>query len=396
MSALMKIRERFGTHLGILAGLGLGAGIMYLADPGRGRRRRATACDKLTSTLNHAERAVGRTLHDLGHRAQGAMSETVAALLPERVPDEVLRDRVRTRLGRLTAHPGAIEVAVKDGRVRLTGDVLDEDHCRVFLGVRLIRGVREVTDELQPHAEPGEVPGLQGAGTPRGCEGFELLRARWTPGTRGVMGAAGIALAVLGARRRGWSGAGMGLAGLGMLVRSLTNRGPVEGMGFDPKSPGITVQKTATIDAPVERVFELLMNPERLPSVMEHIQEVKKIDETHYHWTAEGPGGVPLGWDTEITNIIPNQLLAWRSTPGATIRNAGVVQFVPAGEGSTRVHIRMSYMPPGGLVGHTIAELLDIDPKHELDRDMARFKSLLERGKTRAHHKRVTMDDIED
>lgn len=391
----LKLRKQFGPELGLLTGLGLGAGIMYLADPHRGRRRRAQVRDKAISAVNHAEKAIDRSLRDLANRAQGVLTQGVTTLLPEVLEDDVLRDRVQTRLGRLVSHPGAIEVSVKDGRVALRGDVLEKEARRLICGVRCIRGVRGVEDYLNIHREPGSVPGLQGGHQVR-CSEFDLLRPRWAPATRAVVGATGLGLMLAGMLRRGFTGFGMGAIGTGMLIRSVTNLGPLEGMGLDSRGPGITLQKTATINAPVERVFELLVNPERLPRVMEHIQEVKKVDDTHYHWTMNGPAGTELSWDTEVTELVPNQLLAWRSQPGTRLKNSGVVQFEPTGDGGTRVHIRMSYMPPGGFVGDTIAELLDAGPRHALDDDLLRLKSLVERGKTRAHHHVIKIEDLED
>jgi len=191
-------------------------------------------------------------------------------------------------------------------------------------------------------------------------------------------------------------GSVMGLAGSGMLVRSITNVGPLEGMGLDQTAPGITLQKTTIINAPVERVFDLLVNPEKLPRVMDHVREVTKVDDTHYHWTVIGPAGTPLSWNSEITRLIPNELLAWRSGPGAAVKNDGVVQFEPTGNGGTRVHIRMHYLPPGGYLGHSVAELLDLDAKHVLDDDLARLKSLVERGSATVHHHKVKIEDLEE
>lgn len=391
----LKLRDKLAPELGLLAGLGIGAGIMYLADPHRGRRRRAQVRDKAISAMNHAERAIDRSLRDLANRAQGVLTKSVITMLPEVLEDDVLRDRVQSRLGRLVSHPGAIEVSVADGRVTLRGDVLQHEARRLLGGVRQMRGVRGLDDCLNVHAQPGNVPGLQGGHQLRTAE-LDLLRARWTPATRAVVGATGLGLMLAGMVRRGLTGFGMGAAGAGLLIRSLTNIGPLEGMGLDPRSPGITLQKTATINAPVERVFELLVNPEKLPRVMEHIQEVKKVDDKHYHWTMAGPGCTAVSWDAEVTDIVPNQLLAWRSQPGTRIKNSGVVQFEPTDNGGTRVHIRMSYVPPGGFVGDTIAELLDAGPRHALDDDMVRFKSLVERGKTRMHHKVIKIEDLED
>lgn len=391
----LKLRKKFGPELGLLTGLGLGAGIMYLADPHHGRRRRAQVRNKAISAVNHAERAIDRSLRDLANRGQGVLTKSVMTLLPEVLEDDVLRDRVQTQLGRLVSHPGAIEVSVKDGRVTLRGDVLEQEARRLIGGVRQMRGVRGVDEYVNIHRDPGSVPGLQG-GHPLQSAECDLLRARWTPATRAVVGATGLGLMLAGMLRRSFTGFGMGAIGTGMLIRSITNMGPLEGMGLDTRGPGITLQKTAIINAPVERVFELLVNPEKLPRVMEHIQEVKKVDDRHYHWTMAGPAGTALSWDTEVTDLVPNQLLAWRSQPGTRCKNAGVVQFEPTDNGGTRVHIRMSYMPPGGLVGDTIAELLDAGPRHALDKDMVRFKSLMERGKTRAHHHVIKIEDLED
>ncbi len=390
----LQLRKKC-PELGVLAGLGLGAGLMYFADPERGHRRRIHARDKINWAIHHGEKAVDRSFRDLTNRVHGLIAQVVGAVLPERIPDEVLVDRVRARLGRLVCHPGAIDVNVADGRVILKGDVLAQDFPRLLRGVGCMAGVREVIDNVNVHAEPADVPALQGKQTVTG-ECFELLRPRWTPATRVVIGLGGLGLMVLAARRRGLLGAGLGLVGSGMFFRSVTNIGPVEGIGLDRHAPGITLQKTAVINAPVKRVFELLMDPEKLPRVLDHVEEVKKVDEKHYHWTVRGPGGAPLSWDSEITQIVPNEMLAWASSPGAVVKNAGVVQFEPTGDGGTRVHIRMRYMPPGGFLGHTVAELLDADPKHMLDRDLVRLKSLVERGKTTIHHHHVKIEDLED
>jgi uncharacterized membrane protein len=62
--------------------------------------------------------------------------------------------------------------------------------------------------------------------------------------------------------------------------------------------------------------------------------------------------------------------------------------------GGTRITLRMSYCPPAGVVGHTVACLFGADPKREIDDDMVRLKSLLEIGKTRAHGTTVWREQI--
>ena len=47
-----------------------------------------------------------------------------------------------------------------------------------------------------------------------------------------------------------------------------------------------------------------------------------------------------------------------------------------------RLDIRVSYNPPAGAIGHAIALLFSADPKHAMDDDLVRFKSLLEDGRS--------------
>ncbi|MGH9522834.1 MAG: SRPBCC family protein, partial [Terriglobales bacterium] len=355
------VRTKFPAP-GLLAGLALGATAAFFADPKRGRRRRAQARDCAHRNAHRAADAVVRSLRDLSHRSKGIIANALDLVMSARVSDEVLGERVRSRLGRLVSHPSAIEVRVVAGTVMLRGDVLAAEMPQLREGLEYMSGVREVIDQLTLHDSPEHVPSMQAHRSLRRPTP-EILRDRWTPATRAIAGASGIglllaSLASFAGRRRGAATA-IGISGAGLLLRSITNVGPLEGMGIDRDAPGVTVQKTTTIHAPVERVFDLLVNPDKLPRVMDHVREVKKMDDTHYHWTVIGPAGTPLSWDSEITRLIPNELLAWRSGPGAAVKNEGVVQFQPSGDGGTRVQIRMRYMPPGGFVGHSIAELLD-------------------------------------
>lgn len=394
----IEVRTKFSAP-GVLAGLAIGAAAAYFVDPRRGRRRRAHARDRFDRTVHQAAGAIDRSLRDLTHRAHGLLSQALDMVMSGPVSDEVLCERVRSRLGRLVSHPGAIEVRVIAGSVMLRGDVLAAEARQLRAGLEYMSGVHEVIDGLTVHESAAGVPSMQGQHalhqtTP------EILRARWAPATRAVAGASGIGLLIAGlancTSKRRCVGSLLGLSGAGLLLRSITNVGPMEGMGIDREAPGVTVQKTTTIHAPVERVFDLLVNPDKLPRVMDHVREVEKIDDTHYHWTVIGPVGAPLSWDSEITRIIPNELLAWRSSPGAAVRNEGIVQFEPTGDGGTRVQIRMQYLPPGGYLGHSLAELLDLDAKHILDEDLARLKSLVERGKATIHHQKIDLDDLED
>ena len=65
----------------LLAGIGLGALLMYLFDPDRGRGRRARLSDQLTSQVNRMGEVAEAKARDLRNRAQGVLHEA-GSLLP--------------------------------------------------------------------------------------------------------------------------------------------------------------------------------------------------------------------------------------------------------------------------------------------------------------------------
>jgi len=88
-----------------------------------------------------------------------------------------------------------------------------------------------------------------------------------------------------------------------------------------------------------------------------------------------------LEWDAEIINDEPDQMLSWRSLPGADVDTAGSVHFreLPAGRG-TEVRVNLKYDPPAGKLGSLVARLFGESPQRQIEADLARFKSLLETG----------------
>jgi uncharacterized membrane protein len=86
-------------------------------------------------------------------------------------------------------------------------------------------------------------------------------------------------------------------------------------------------------------------------------------------------------FDTEVTCSTANEVMAWQTLPGSPVAHTGTIRFDAAPNGSTRVHIRMSYTPPAGWLGHRIATVFGVDPKHSMDEDLARMKTLIETGR---------------
>ncbi|HEY0686664.1 MAG TPA: SRPBCC family protein [Steroidobacter sp.] len=170
----------------------------------------------------------------------------------------------------------------------------------------------------------------------------------------------------------------MAAAGAALLARSICNAPLSHLIGLrTDASDDVHVQKSIHVAAEAQEVYECWRNLEGLPRFMSHVREVRKIDDSHYHWVVDGAPGQTLEWQSEITADLPGELLAWRTMPGASIPSSGVMRF-ESGKDGTRVHVRMSYCPPGNALGHTVAKLLGRDPKHQMDQDLLRFKNFIE------------------
>ena len=64
----------------LLAGVAIGAALMYALDPNQGNRRRAMVKDKARSLGTKASRKISATTRDLSNRAQGLRHEATKAM----------------------------------------------------------------------------------------------------------------------------------------------------------------------------------------------------------------------------------------------------------------------------------------------------------------------------
>lgn len=366
--------------IAMISGLGAGAGLMYMFDPDRGKRRRARVHDRVTHMVNKTDEALSKTSRDVANRLTGMVAEAESLLIRGKASDEVLLARVRSKLGRLVSHPRSVEVKVVDGKVRLSGKILAAEKDALLKRVSAIKGVIEVENRLEAHEESGQVPGLQGGRENLG-ESFALKKINWSPTTRLFAGVAGGALALYATKRRGLIGSALAPVGLGLVSRALTNLEMKRLVGINAGSRVIDIQKTITIAAPVQEVFDFWTHHENFPHFMSNVREIRKIGETRYHWVVAGPAGVSVEWDAEITKLVPNKLIEFKSLPGSGVEQIGTIHFTPITEGDTCVDIKLSYNPPAGAIGHLVARLFGADPKTEMDQDLMRMKSFIETGR---------------
>jgi uncharacterized membrane protein len=377
----------------LLAGVVAGAGAMYLLDPDRGPRRRSLLRDQGIHLGHKLGDGLSATARDARNRTLGTAAELRARFRQEQADDEILHDRIRSAIGRVVTHPGAIEVVVTDGRVTLQGHVLADELDRLIERVEQVRGVSEVQNELEVHRSAEGVPSLQGSGRARE-ERPELLQENWAPATRLLMGVAGSLLVVRGFRARGRWARVLKLSGVGLLTRAASNVPPHRLVRLATGGEAIRVEKTISVRAPLAQVWALWSEFENFPRFMAHLQEVRKLDEGRSHWVAAGPAGIPVEWDAVITDWVPNQFIGWKSVEGSTVDTTGQVRFRSVSDSETQIDVQLAYSPPAGAAGHVVATLFGTDPKSAMDEDLVRFKSLLEDGRTRADGQPVHLEEV--
>jgi uncharacterized membrane protein len=382
--------ERQGKLIG---GIMLGAGAMYVLDPDRGARRRSLLRDRFVHAGHKLGDGLAATARDTRNRAVGAAAELRSRFQDDRVDDSVLHERVRSAIGRVASHPAAITVTAFDGQITLSGHVLAEEADDLIRRVEQVRGVREVSNELQIHQTANGVPALQGSGRPREPRS-ELMQENWAPAIRLGLGTLGGLIALKGVRGKGIIANTLTLTGIGLLTRAVTNLPTGRLIGAGAGRRAVDIQKTVRVSAPIEQVWELWSNFEHFPRFMSHLREVRRISTNLSHWVASGPAGIPAEWDAVITEWQPREVIAWKSVEGSTVQTAGRVRFRSRPGGNTEIDVHLSYNPPAGALGHSVASLFGVDPKQAMDEDMVRLKSLLEEGKTRADKEAVQLDEV--
>ena len=174
----------------------------------------------------------------------------------------------------------------------------------------------------------------------------------------------GVALVALAARRA---------TGHRLVPQSLAQR------ASDAVAPA-PIETAITIGKPAAELYAFWRRFENLPQFMRHLDEVTDLGDGRSHWVGKSPLGFKVEWDAETVEDRPNQLISWRSLPGAQIHNAGTVFFDEAAAGrGTIVRVSMelaSANPVGQAVGKVLAPITE----RQVTEDLRRFKQLMETG----------------
>jgi uncharacterized membrane protein len=254
------------------------------------------------------------------------------------------------------------------------------------LGAPLLAAPGRVARAIGLDDTPGTRAVARGVGVRELVAGAGILReGRPVAGLWSRVAGDGMDLALLAAGLRGRAdrrkvavaaGAVAGIAALDVLAAArLTRRttpGKVAKDGTYTVSAGVTVNKGA------EDAYALWRDFDRLPEFMIHLESVSADGK---RWVAKAPGGGTVEWDAQIVEDRRGERLSWRSVEGADVPNSGAVTFAPAPGGrGTEVRVELTYEPPAGALGNTVARLLGEEPRQQVTDDLRRFKQILETG----------------
>lgn len=149
-------------------------------------------------------------------------------------------------------------------------------------------------------------------------------------------------------------------------------------------------EQSVEVHAPLREVYNQWTQFEQFPAFMEGVEQVTQLDNKHLHWKAKVAGKVQE-WDADITEQLPDERIAWRSTSGDM--NAGVVTFHYIAEDTTRIMLQLEYEPQGALeTAGSALGFLDRQVKGDLER----FKKLIERQGQATDGWRGTIEDHPD
>lgn len=290
---------------------------------------------------------------------------------------------VRRKLDALTPHAGAIHVSDEQGCVTLTGDVLTEERALIVREVATVEGVDSVVDLMTEHVTPDNIPALVVATPklPTVPRVRSVIARSASPALRVAAVAAGIGVAMAGLRLRGAAGVPLGILG-GVLVA-----GGVGGRSGAGAVADLTrIRRVVDLDAavvvhaPAEDVFAVLRALDDAPRFLRHVRAVERRDARRYRWSVDGAGAAPIAWDVEITSLLYNRRIAWRSVRGARVRMNGDVRLERLAPDTTRVLVHLRYALPFGRDGRAIRALFGEDPDVQLAEDLTRLETFVAQG----------------
>ncbi len=130
------------------------------------------------------------------------------------------------------------------------------------------------------------------------------------------------------------------------------------------------IRQAIEVNVPVYTAYNQWTQFENFPKFMHGVQEVRQLDDAHLHWRAMRHGQ-QIEWDSEITEQVPDQLIAWRDMDGPG--NQGSIHFQPLQNESSRIEVVMDVSETQSDASQAGSGL-----EQRLGEDLNRFKQMIE------------------
>ena len=139
-----------------------------------------------------------------------------------------------------------------------------------------------------------------------------------------------------------------------LLLRGITDLPLRELTGLGAGRHAVYHQKEIEVQAPVHEVYTFWRQVENFPHIFSHVNEVRETGPGRTHWVVSGPLGTTFEFDAVTTELIPNELIAWQSTPESSLQNKGIVRFKEA----------RAVLCPNTLAGSVVGRFAQICHRH--------------------------------
>lgn len=210
-----------------------------------------------------------------------------------------------------------------------------------------------------------------------------LMQEEWPLAARIAAGVIGSAFAWHGTSRKIMPGIPMTLIGCVLLGRALRNGGVTAWMDTDGRFSvqRLTVKRTITISAPIERVFNFWAHyDETFPHCITRVKQITAVGRSRARWVIDSPGSADMVWNTVVTRCDPNKELAWETEPGSSAQHTGRVKFIDSGQETTTIHVQMTYNALAEALIRSMARALGMDATTLLEEDLNCIKATIESG----------------
>ena len=133
--------------------------------------------------------------------------------------------------------------------------------------------------------------------------------------------------------------------------------------------------KSIIVGTSVTEAFRIWSDFESFSRFMKHVRSVTRTGERTSHWIMDGPLGMEVEWDAQVTRLEPDRRIAWNSLESSDVKTSGQVTFAPLPSGQTEVTVTLQYA--AGAAMEAMGRLLtDLDAR--LAEDLRHFKAYAE------------------